>query len=100
MQFDAVLMCFGVIEWLTDMANAATNDSDTICDQLEPDVVVNEILCFIQQRCGVLAADDLSKIFADYIHSSGHREGLIDELSCQATWITSVCRSQKLRQRC
>jgi len=32
----------------------------------QPDVVINEVLCFIQRKSEVLATDDLTKICADY----------------------------------
>ena len=43
------------------MANA--NDAT---DLSHPEVVINEVLCFIQQKSEILAADDLMKICSDY----------------------------------
>jgi len=40
------------------------NTFDALPD--EPEVVVNEILCLIQQKSEVLAADDLTKICSDF----------------------------------
>jgi len=40
------------------------NTFDALPD--EPEVVVNEVLCFIQQKSEVLVADDLTKICSDF----------------------------------
>jgi len=42
----------------------ATALDNTTPDQ--PEIVINEVLCFIQRKSEVLATDDLTKICADY----------------------------------
>jgi len=37
-----------------------------VTDLSQPEVVINEVLCFIQQKSELLAADDLTKICSDY----------------------------------
>lgn len=32
----------------------------------QPDVVVSELLCFVQQKCNILPVDDLVKIASDF----------------------------------
>ena len=40
--------------------------ANDVTDLSQPEIFINEVLCFIQKKSELLAADDLMKIFSDY----------------------------------